>query len=632
MPRREQQRSGVFARRALIIGAAQLGAFGLLAERLWRMQVVDAKHYQTLANRNRISARLLAPARGRILDRFGMPVADNRQVWRASLIAGETRHVRRTLDVFQRLVGLPAAERRRIIREVMLRRRFVPVTLRAFLTWDEMARIEANAPDLPGVVVDVGQSRVYPYGRLLAHTIGYVARPNQQDVKRDPQLALPGMRIGRTGLEAYAEASLRGTAGVEQLEVDALGRVVRKLGVQPGVAGKDLHLTLDAGLHADLRAAMGSQTGSAVVMDVTNGEVLAMVSTPSFDPSLFNTGVSQTRWNEWISNQRAPLEDRSTQGLYPPGSTFKPSVALAALKAGTITAKTIFFCPGYLDVGNKRFHCWLLGGHGKQDLHQAIQNSCDVYFYNVAMHTGIDRMAAGAHRMGLAAPLDFEVPGTQTGFVPTLEWARARHRLWTMGDTVIHGIGQGFTLLTPLSLATMTARVASGRAVVPRVVRDEVVRAPPMLDLDPQWLQAVRGGMWAVVNNPQGTGYAVRIDINGMTMAGKTGTAQVVNVSSAQYRAGVNTANWPWKLRPHGLFIAYAPYEAPRYAAAVVIEHGNEGADSAAPVAKAVMERVLRRDPARRNTPPGAGAGGGMTAEAAPFGAGGLGAGGVTRR
>lgn len=620
MPRREQQRFGVFARRALIIGGVQLAGFGLLAERLWRMQVVDAKHYQTLANRNRISARLLAPVRGRILDRFGMPVADNRQVWRASLIAGETRHVRRTLDLFQRLVGLAPGERGRIMREVMLQRRFVPVTLRAFLSWDEMARIETNAPKLPGVVVDVGQSRVYPYGRLLAHTIGYVARPNQQDVKRDPQLALPGMRIGRSGLEAYAEASLRGTAGVEQLEVDALGRVVRKLGLQAGVAGKDLHLTLDAGLHADLRAAMGTQTGSAVVMDVTNGEVLAMVSTPSFDPSLFNTGVSQTRWNEWITNQRAPLEDRSTQGLYPPGSTFKPAVALSALKAGTITDKTVFYCPGYLDVGNKRFHCWLLGGHGQQNLHQAIQNSCDVFFYNVAMHTGIDRMAAMAHTMGLAAPLGFEVPGTQSGFVPSLEWAHARHKLWTIGDTVIHGIGQGFTLLTPLSLATMTARVASGRAVVPRVVRDDVGKAAPMLDLDPRWLQAVRAGMWAVVNNPQGTGYSVRLNINGMTMAGKTGTAQVVNVSRAQYQAGVDTSKWPWKLRPHGLFIAYAPYEAPRYAAAVVIEHGNEGANSAAPVAKAVMERVLRRDPARRNMPPG----GGMTADAAPVGPAGM--------
>ncbi len=617
MPRREQRRSSVFARRALIVGGVQLAAFGLLAERLWQMQVVDAGRYRTLADKNRISARLLAPERGRILDRFGLPLADNRQVWRASLIAGEARNVRATLDAFERILGLTPAERKRIMRDLFQHRRFVPVTLRSFLTWQEMARIEVHAPELPGVAVDVGYSRVYPYGRLLAHTIGYVARPNQTDVRRDPQLALPGMRIGRTGLEAYGEARLRGTAGVEQLEVDALGRVVRRLDRRAGVAGKDLRLTLDAALHADLRAAMGEQTGAAVVLDATDGGVLAMVSTPSFDPALFNKGVSQAQWHDWVTNERAPLQDRTTEGLYPPGSTFKPTVALAALKAGTVTDKTTVFCPGYIDIGNKRFHCWLRGGHGRQDLHHAIQNSCDVFFYTVAMRTGIDRIAATAHMLGLAAPLGFEVPGTQTGFIPTLEWARARRRLWTIGDTAIHGIGQGFTLLTPLSLATMVARIASGRALVPRLVQDEVVHDAPMLDLDPQWLQLVRGGMWAVVNNPHGTGAAVKLDIPGVAMAGKTGTAQVVDVTQAQYRAGYDTAKWPWKLRPHGLFIAYAPFDAPRYAVAVVVEHGNEGADSAAPVAKAVMERVLRRAPAQRGTPPGTPPGAPMTAEAA---------------
>lgn len=605
MPKREQRRSGVFARRALVVGGVQLAAFGLLGERLWRMQGVDAGHYKTLADKNRISARLLAPARGRILDRFGIAVADNRQVWRASLIAGEARNVKTTLAAFERIIPLDPDERARIMRDVARHRRFVPVTLRAFLTWDEMARIEVHAPELPGVVVDIGHSRVYPYGKLLAHTVGYVARPNEKDVAGDPQLALPGMRIGRTGLEAHAEASLRGHAGVEQLEVDALGRVVRELGRQPGVAGTDVQTTLDARLHADLRAAMGTQTGSAVVLDATNGEVLAMVSTPSFDPSLFNTGVSQAQWNAWVQDEHAPLEDRSTAGLYPPGSTFKPAVALAALKAEAITPETVIFCPGYITIGKRRFHCWNLGGHGSQNLHLAIRNSCDVYFYTVAMKTGIDRIAATANALGLAVPLDFEVPGTQSGFIPTLEWARAHHKLWTIGETAIHGIGQGYTLLTPLSLAVMTARIATGRAILPRVVKDDTARDAPALDLDPLSLQAVRQGMWEAVNNPQGTAYALRLTIPGVTMAGKTGTAQVVNVSEAQYREGYDTAKWPWKLRPHGLFIAYAPYDAPRYAVSVVVEHGNEGADSAAPVAQAVMKQVVTRDPARRNTPAG---------------------------
>ncbi len=626
MPRREQRRSGVFARRALIVGGVQLAAFGLLAERLWQMQVVDANRYRTLAEKNRISARLLAPVRGRILDRFGIPVADNRQVWRALLIAGETRNVEATLDAFDRIVGLTPYERTRIMRDLRQHRRYVPVLLRSFLTWDEMAKIEANAPDLPGVTVDVGDSRVYPYGRLLAHTVGYVARPTPKDVANDPELALPGMRIGRIGLEAYADATLRGTAGVEQLEVNALGRVIRELDRQEGTPGADLKLTLDAGLQADVRAALGEEAASAVVMDVTNGEVLAIVSAPSFDPSVFDKGVSQGQWNDWVTNERSPLTDRATEGLYPPGSTFKPTVALAALKAGSITPDTIVDCPGYIDLGNRRFHCWKSGGHGPLNLHGGIKNSCDVYFYTVAMKTGIDPIAAMAHRMGLAVPLGLEIPGTRTGFIPNLKWSRARHKYWSQGDTAIHGIGQGFTELTPVSLATMVSRIATGRAVEPRLVRADVAASWPALDLDERWLRDVRSGMWAVVNEPHGTAPLAKLDIPGVTLAGKTGSAQVVNVSRAQREAGYDSAKTPWKLRPHALFIAYAPYEAPRYATAVVIEHGNAGADAAAPVAKLIMESTLRRDPSRRNTPPDsaplslAQPGAAITADAAPPG------------
>jgi penicillin-binding protein 2 len=626
MPRREQRRSGVFARRALIIGAGQLAAFGLLAERLWQMQVVDASRYRTLAEKNRISARLLAPVRGRILDRFGIAVADNRQVWRALLIAGETRNVEATLDAFDRIVGLSPYERTRIQRDLRQHRRYVPVMLRSFLTWDEMAKIEANAPDLPGVTVDVGDSRLYPYGRLLAHTVGYVARPNEKDVARDPELALPGMRIGRIGLEAYGDASLRGTAGVEQLEVNALGRVIRELDRQEGTPGADLKLSLDAGLQADVRAALGEEAASAVVMDATNGEVLAMVSTPSFDPSVFDKGVSQAQWNDWVTNERSPLTDRATEGLYPPGSTFKPTVALAALRAGSITPDTVVDCPGFLDVGNRRFHCWKKGGHGTMNLHLGIKNSCDVYFYVVAMKTGIDPIAAMAHRMGLAVPLGLEIPGARTGFFPDKKWSRAHHKPWTMGDTVIHGIGQGYTEITPVSLATMVSRIATGRAVEPRLVRANVPASWPVLGLDETWLKDVRAGMWAVVNEPHGTAPLAKLDIPGVTLAGKTGSAQVINVSRAQRDAGYDSSKMPWKLRPHALFIAYAPYEAPRYATAVVIEHGNAGADAAAPVAKVIMESTLRRDPSRRNTAPDsappslAAQGAAVTADAAPPG------------
>jgi penicillin-binding protein 2 len=626
MPRREQRRSGVFARRALIIGAAQLGAFGLLAERLWQMQVVDADRYRTMAEKNRISARLIAPVRGRILDRYGVAVADNRRVWSALLIAGETRDVDATLDGFERVIGLEPFERARIERDLRQHRRYVPVMLRSFLTWDEMAKIEVNAPDLPGVIVDVGDSRVYPFGPLLAHTVGYVARPTEKDVANDAELALPGMRIGRTGLESYGDASLRGTPGVEQLEVNAVGRVIRQLDRQEGTPGADLKLSLDAGLQADVRAALGDEAASAVVMDATNGEVLAMVSTPSFDPSVFDKGVSQAQWQDWVTNERSPLTDRATDGLYPPGSTFKPTVALAALRAGSITADTIIDCPGFIDVGNRRFHCWKNGGHGPLNLHGGIKNSCDVFFYGVAMKTGIDPISAMANRMGMGVDLGFEIPGTRNGFVPTKEWRRAQGKPWTMGDTIIHGIGQGFTELTPVSLATMVSRIATGRAVEPRVVRADVPASWPALDLQENWLRDIRAGMWAVVNEPHGTAPLAKLDIPGVTLAGKTGSAQVTNVTRAERDAGYDSSKMPWKLRPHALFVAYAPYEAPRYALALVIEHGNAGADAAAPVAKIIMENTLGRDPARRNTPPDAPRpdtaprDAAMTADAAPAG------------
>jgi penicillin-binding protein 2 len=354
--------------------------------------------------------------------------------------------------------------------------------------------------------------------------------------------------------------------------------------------------------------------------------VLAVVSTPSFDPSLFDKGVSQAQWQDWVSNERSPLTDRATEGMYPPGSTFKPTVALAALRAGTITADTIIDCPGFIDVGNRRFHCWKSGGHGPLNLHGGIKNSCDVFFYGVAMKTGIDPISAMAHRMGMGVDLGLEIPGARTGFVPTKEWRRAQGKPWTTGDTMIHGIGQGFTELTPVSLATMVARIATGRAVEPRLVRADVPASWPALDLQESWLRDIRAGMWAVVNEPHGTAPLAKLDIPGVTLAGKTGSAQVTNVSRAERESGYDSSKMPWKLRPHALFIAYAPYEAPRYALALVIEHGNAGADAAAPVAKIIMENTLGRDPARRSTPPDAARpdaaprDAAMTADAAPAG------------
>jgi penicillin-binding protein 2 len=613
--RRETRRTGVFTRRALLLMGGQVALLSGLAARLYQVQIVNGERYRTLANDNRISERMIAPPRGRILDRFGVVTAGNKQNWRALLIAEQTGDVPATLDRLAHIIDLPPAERSRIEHEVRRHRRFIPVLVRDFLTWDEMARIEVNAPDLPGILVDVGLTRSYPFGDQMAHLVGYVAPPTEADVAAEPLLALPGMRVGRTGVEKFHDLQLRGTAGMVQLEVNAFGRVIRELDRQNGVPGDEVGLTIDAGLQTAVVNHLGDLSASAVVLDCQNGEVMAMATTPSFDPSLFNSGVSQAQWNAWTQDIRAPLIDKATRGLYAPGSTFKPSVALAGLQSGALTPETKFYCPGYLDIGNTRFHCWRKGGHGVLDLRGGIKNSCDVYFYNAAWHTGIDPIAAMAHRFGMGVTLDIDLPGQRVGLVPTREWRIAQGHPWELGDTIVAGIGQGYIEVSPLQLATYVARVATGRAVQPHVTRRVgSVAQPgadpldwPAMDLPEKFLQVVRGGMWDVVNAPGGTAPQARLADPRWQMAGKTGSAQVRDVSRAQRDSGhFNSADLPWQQRPHALFIAYAPFDAPRYALAVVVEHGNAGADTAGPIARDIMTDTLTRDPAGRNEAPDA--------------------------
>jgi penicillin-binding protein 2 len=575
--------------------------------------VEDGARYTTMANDNRISARMIAPPRGRILDRFGAVVAGSSTNWRAVLIAEQANNVPATLDAFSALLPLSEYERARIDRELHRKRRFIPVTIREFLTWDEMATIEVNAPDLPGTIVDAGTTRQYPFGSQLAHIVGYVAPPNEADVADDPLLGLPGLRLGRAGMEKYHDLGLRGRAGSVQLEVNAVGRVIRELDRQEGVPGEDVGLTLDAGLQQAVLQTLRDESASAVVMDCRNGEVLAMATNPSFDPSVFNSGVSQAQWREWTKDRRTPLINKVTSGLYAPGSTFKMAVALAGLETSAITPADRIGCPGWLDLGDTRFHCWRKGGHGMLDLRAGIKNSCDVYFYEVARRTGIDRIAAMANRLGMGTELELDLPGQRSGLIPTREWRAAKGHGWNIGDTIVSGIGQGYIQVTPLQLATYASRLASGRMVQPHLTRKlSGILQPgaeaedwPVLGLPEKLLHHVREGMWAVVNEGGGTAPLARLADPLVQMAGKTGSAQVRRVSRELRESGhFDSEKLPWEYRPHALFVAYAPYDAPRYALAVVIEHGNAGAAAAAAMAHAIMTEVLRRDPANRTEPP----------------------------
>ncbi len=612
--RRETRHTGVFTRRALLLMTGQAALLSGLGARLYQVQIVDGERYHTLANDNRISERMTAPPRGRILDRFGVVLAGNQQNWRALLVAEQTDGVSATLDRLSKIIDLSDDERSRIEQEVRHHRGFIPVLVRDFLTWDEMARIEVDAPSLPGILVDVGLTRTYPRGDQMAHLVGYVAPPNEADVDNQPLLALPGMRVGRAGVEKFHDLALRGTAGMVQFEVNAVGRVIRELDRREGVPGEEIGLTLDAGMQTAVIDRLDGLSASAVVLDCRNGEVMAMVTNPSFDPTLFNSGVSQAQWSEWVHDPLAPLIDKATRGLYAPGSTFKMTVALAGLASGALTPQTEFNCPGYLDIGRTRFHCWRKGGHGTLNLRGGLKNSCDVYFYNAAMHAGIDAIAAMGHRLGLGTELDIDLPGQRVGLIPTRAWRRAQGHPWELGDTIVAGIGQGYIEVTPLQLATYVARIATGRTVQPHLTRRIAgVAQPgahpadwPDMDLPEKFLQVVRDGMWEVVNAPGGTAPHARLADPRWQMAGKTGSAQVRDVSRALREGGhFDSSKLPWRERPHALFVCYAPFDAPRYAVSVVVEHGNAGADTAGPIARDIMTDTLRRDPAGRMTAPG---------------------------
>lgn len=599
----------VFSRRALLLIATQTGILSLLASRLYKLQITEGDKYIKMAKNNLISKRLLAPPRGSIHDRYGDVVANNKINWRALLIPEETSDLSDVIERFSQLIALDEHDYARIQWSVDHQRRFIPIMLKDFLSWDEMAMIEVNSPTLPGVIIDTGTKRVYPTGPLLAHVVGYVAPPNEKDVAANPILALPGIRVGRAGIEKTQDDVLRGTAGDVEVEVDSVGRIITTLGRKESVQGQDIQLTIDSQLQDEIRSLIGEESASAVVLNCQNGEVMAMVSNPSFDPSLFDSGVSHAQWKAWMNDERNPLMDKAVAGLYPPGSTFKPAVALAALEAKTITPNDRINCPGYYDYGGTRFHCWNKYGHGSLNLHEAIKFSCDVYFYEVARRTGMDAIHKTCQKLGLGVALPIELTHVKAGLIPTPEWRQKHGHHWNIGDTIVSGIGQGFVHVSPLQLATYTARMATGKIVDPHLVRARDSQITPQanpnfwqpIDINPDFLKMVRSGMYAVVNEPRGSGAKAKINYNGMLLAGKTGTAQVKRVSRALRESGhFNSANLPWKYRPHALFICFAPYDNPQYAISVIVEHGNAAASVAAPLARDVMLKTLRRDPANK--------------------------------
>lgn len=606
---RDHDRYKVLTRRAAMLAGGKVLLVSALAGRLYYLQVVESDRYVLLAEENRINLRLLPPPRGRIVDRFGEPLAVNRQNYRVLVVAEQARDVGQILEAVGRVVPLSDYDHQRVLKEAGRKRAFVPITVKENLSWQEVSRIEVNAPDLPGVIIEVGQTRFYPHRHRVAHLLGYVGAVSESELTGEPLLELPDFRIGKNGIEKQYELALRGTAGTSQLEVNAVGRVIQELERDDGMPGQEIALTIDIELQEFAAQRLQGESGAVVALDIHTGEVLALVSSPSYDPNGFTEGLSTADWRALSSDPRAPLSNKAVAGQYAPGSTFKLMVALAALESGVIGAGHRAFCPGHLELGDSRFHCWRRHGHGWMDMISAIEQSCDVFFYDVALRVGVDRIAEMCERFGLGQALGLDVPGESRGLIPTKAWKLATTGTpWQKGETAVTGIGQGFVLTTPLQLAVMTARLVNGGfAVTPHCARDSIeadqvsprTRKPVApIGVSARSLAVMRQGMVAVVNSKRGTARGVRIKAPLYAMGGKTGTSQVRRISKREREQGVRkNEDLEWRSRDHALFIGFAPVDEPRYAVAVVVEHGGGGSKVAAPIARDVLLETQRRDP-----------------------------------
>lgn len=601
MPR-EGLRYQIYSRRALLLAGVQGLALAALGARLYYLSIVNGEKYRLRADKNRISIRLIAPERGEIYDRNGLKLATNTQDLRALLVPEQADQLEPTLQKVQQIIDINDRRLARIRQRIKRQRQFVPVTLAQGLDWETFSRLNVEIPRLPGVQTDAGLSRLYPGGEAIAHLVGYMASPDEEDVYKSPLYQLPGFKIGRQGLERRYESLLRGASGTRRVEVNAVGREIRELPPrEESLRGNDLHLTLDMGLQQYVMQELGEEAAGVVVLDIPSGDILAMASSPGYDPNEFTRGISNANWQALLKDPRSPLLNKSVSGQYPPGSTIKMIVALAALEQGLITPETEFYCNGRHRLGNHTFHCWQNRGHGKVDMMQAVAKSCDVYFYEIAERLDIDLIADMASRFGLGSVFDIGIDGEKEGLVPTREWKRIfQQESWQLGETLNVAIGQGAMLATPLQLAIMTARLASGQAVTPRIVADTFNSAffQP-LDVNPFHLETVRRTMEMVMEEG-GTAHDYSRRKSAIRQAGKTGTAQVRRISLAERQAegGVlDNDELPWASRDHALFVGYAPVENPQIAVSVVVQHGGGGSSVAAPLARRFLDRALNPPP-----------------------------------
>jgi len=594
---RDNDKGRILLHRALIMFAVMMAMMLLIVLRLFYLQIIEADKYKTMAEDNRIALRILLPPRGNIYDRNGKELAVNRQNFRAAIVAEQSPDIPATLEKVSKIIPLEDGDIKAIENNIRRNRRFVPVKIKENLDWKTLSTLQLHASELSGIVIDEGFVRQYPRGEQFAHLLGYLGSVSDTEKKKgDPLLMVPDFKIGKTGIEKIMENDLRGKSGIIKLEVNAFGRVMKHIDRREPQVGKGIYLSVDARLQEKAYQAMGKESGAVVVMNVRTGEILTYVSTPSFDSNLFTGGMNQKSWEELVSNPKNPLTDKVAGGVYSPGSTFKMITAITGLRTGQITKDTKVDCTGKFELGNHTFHCWKHSGHGPLNVIEALERSCDVFFYDLALKVGIDEIAKTAREFGLGELSGLNIGVERQGIIPDKKWKmRAKGEQWHQGESVIAAIGQGYVSVTPLQLAVMTARIANSREkVIPTFLRQDKQPEFEPLKIAKENMNIVHFGMYQVVNGEKGTAKQAFFDINGARLAGKTGTTQVRRISMKERQTGIiRDENLPWKLRNHALFVGYAPYDNPLYAVAVVVEHGSSGSAVAAPIASKILQSAI---------------------------------------
>ena len=571
-----------FSRRMLLLGTAQAGIGGLLIGRMGWLSIAQNEKYQLLSENNRVQLIPVPPRRGWIIDRYGKPIAINRASFRVDIVPQQLDKRRDIVPQVAKLLDLEPDDVDRIRKELAQSRGFQPVSVADNVPYEQYAAITVRLPELPGVAASQGFTRFYPGGSTVGQLVGYVGAASVDEYEREgknPLLLIPGVKIGKEGLEKSLEATLRGQPGGQRVEVTARGRLVKELDPKPDRSGGTVQLTIDSDLHEYAARRIGDQSCSIVVLDVSNGDILAMPSMPSFDPNNFSDGISQAEWKMLSQDDHLPLVDKALESLYPSGSTIKPSMAMALLNAG-VDRKQKVNCTGAFQLGNHTFHCDKR--HGPLDMDGAVVHSCDVYFYTMCLRVGADKLSPMVRSMGFGEKFDLPFDNQRYGTIPDPDWMmRKYHRKWQGYDTVNMSIGQGMVLINPMQLAVMASRLATGRRVLPRLLKAKPVKAQTQLAVDQDHLDFIRTAMAGVVDH--GTAAAAKLPLDGIQMAGKTGTAQTHNLSASE-RGDYTAANW--KLRDHSLFMAFVPFNNPKYAAGAIVEHGGFGASVAAPLVR----------------------------------------------